>query len=138
MYMEVSAMNEKILKILNDMDPYMPEGSLIEFLYEHRSLFQFKLILSQADLDKDIEELDLSVRSNNCLRRAGYMTVGALAKAIEAKPEITSRRQLLRLRNLGRNSAQEIMLSLFCYQLRCMPERERKQYLKDMVQDNAA
>jgi DNA-directed RNA polymerase subunit alpha len=46
-----------------------------------------------------IEELDLSVRSYNCLKREGITTVGELTTKSEA--------DLLRIRNLGRSSVNE-------------------------------
>lgn len=51
-----------------------------------------------------IDELELSVRSYNCLKRAGINTVGELAKK---KPE-----DLMKVRNLGRNSYLEVMTKL--------------------------
>ena len=47
-----------------------------------------------------IEELDLSVRSYNCLKRAGIDTVQQLSEMTEVK--------LTRIRNLGNNCVQEI------------------------------
>jgi len=51
-------------------------------------------------LDKVIEELDLSVRSYNCLKRAGINTVADLADMSE--PE------MLKVKNLGRKSLVEV------------------------------
>jgi DNA-directed RNA polymerase subunit alpha len=51
-------------------------------------------------LDKVIEELDLSVRSYNCLKRAGINTVADLAAMSE--PE------MLKVKNLGRKSLVEV------------------------------
>lgn len=50
--------------------------------------------------DTLIDELDLSVRSYNCLKRAGICTVGEL---LEAEKE-----DFVKIRNLGRKSAEEI------------------------------
>ncbi len=47
-------------------------------------------------LDRTIEELDLSVRSYNCLKRAGINTVFDLTEKTE--PE------MMKVRNLGRKS----------------------------------
>jgi len=47
-----------------------------------------------------IEDLDLSVRSYNCLRRAGKITLDDIAKM--------SRQELMRIRNLGRACGAEI------------------------------
>ena len=54
--------------------------------------------------DKGILELELSVRSYNCLKRAGINTIGDL---IKMTPE-----QLVNVRNLGKKSLDEIMLKL--------------------------
>ena len=51
-------------------------------------------------LDKTIEELDLSVRSYNCLKRAGIQTVQDLA----AKSED----DMIKVRNLGKKSLKEV------------------------------
>ena len=53
-----------------------------------------------------IEELDLSVRSYNCLMRAGIHTVGELLERSEA--------DLIHIRNMGRISVKEIMEKLNC------------------------
>ncbi|HLV10327.1 MAG TPA: DNA-directed RNA polymerase subunit alpha [Halanaerobiales bacterium] len=51
-------------------------------------------------LDITIEELELSVRSSNCLKRAGINTVGELISKTEE--------DLMKVRNLGKKSLQEI------------------------------
>jgi DNA-directed RNA polymerase subunit alpha len=51
-------------------------------------------------LDKVIEELDLSVRSYNCLKRAGINTVADLVDMSEPK--------MLKVKNLGRKSLVEV------------------------------
>jgi DNA-directed RNA polymerase subunit alpha len=47
-----------------------------------------------------IEELDLSVRSYNCLKRAGINTLQELTDKSEA--------DMMRVRNLGRKSLEEV------------------------------
>ena len=54
--------------------------------------------------DKSIEELELSVRSYNCLKRAGISTVGELIQYDEES--------MLRVRNLGRKSLEEVTKKL--------------------------
>jgi len=54
--------------------------------------------------EKRIEELDLSIRSQNCLKRAGIYTLGELAQKTEE--------EMMRIRNLGRKSLKEIMQKL--------------------------
>ena len=55
-------------------------------------------------LDKKIEDLDLSVRSYNCLKRANINTVGELAQKTEE--------EMMKVRNLGRKSLKEVVLKL--------------------------
>lgn len=51
-------------------------------------------------LDMTIEELDLSVRSYNCLKRAGIQTVQELADKTEE--------EMIKVRNLGKKSLKEV------------------------------
>lgn len=51
-------------------------------------------------MDLTIEELDLSVRSYNCLKRAGINTVGELVRKTED--------DMMKVRNLGKKSLEEV------------------------------
>ena len=137
MFTEVSAMNEKIKNILNEMDPYMPAGSMVEFLYSHKKFIRFNVYLSKKELDENLSVLDLSQRSINCLRRAGFNTLRDLLNAISVTGDERSKEKLLRLRNLGRKSAEEILLTIMCYQFQILSDRERKEYLQDIVKLNS-
>ena len=55
-------------------------------------------------LEMTIEELDLSVRSFNCLKRAGINTVEELISKTEA--------DMMKVRNLGRKSLDEVVSKL--------------------------
>ncbi|MCD8238137.1 MAG: DNA-directed RNA polymerase subunit alpha [Clostridiales bacterium] len=55
-------------------------------------------------LELTIEELDLTVRSYNCLKRAGINTVDDLAKKTEE--------DMMKVRNLGRKSLEEVLNKL--------------------------
>ena len=63
-----------------------------------------------ASEDKDritemqIEELELSVRSYNCLKRAGISTVGELCNKTQD--------EMMKVRNLGRKSLDEVVEKL--------------------------
>lgn len=137
MFTEASEMNDKIIKILNEMDPYMPAGSMIDFLYGHKKLIKFNVYLSKKELGENLTVLDLSQRSINCLRRAGFNTLGDLLKAISVTGDERSKEKLLRLRNLGRKSAEEILLTIMCYQFQILSDREKADYLQDIVKLNA-
>ena len=64
---------------------------------------QFKL------LELPIEEMDLSVRSYNCLKRAGVNTIEDLIKK--------SRNDMLKVKNLGIKSIDEVIQKLESYGL---------------------
>ena len=55
-------------------------------------------------LDLTIDELDLSVRSFNCLKRAGINTVEDLINKSEM--------DMMKVRNLGRKSLEEVIAKL--------------------------
>lgn len=59
---------------------------------------------SDKTLEMPIEELDLSVRSYNCLKRAGINTVGELCSRTEE--------EMMKVRNLGRKSLEEVVEKL--------------------------
>ena len=56
--------------------------------------------VNDGDLSKTIEELDLSLRSFNCLKRAGFDTVGDIVDKTEA--------ELKSIKNFGRKSLEEV------------------------------
>ncbi len=58
----------------------------------------------QKVLEMNIEEMDLSVRSYNCLKRAGIHTVADLTRKTEE--------DMLKVRNLGRKSLDEVIAKL--------------------------
>jgi DNA-directed RNA polymerase subunit alpha len=67
-------------------------------------------------LEMTIEELDLSVRSYNCLKRAGINTVQNLTEKTEA--------EMLKVRNLGRKSFDEVVQKLSSLGLSLAPAEE--------------
>ncbi len=86
-----------------------------KILIEHLKLFldlsggtlHTEVLVSKTDSKKEkimsmtIEELDLSVRSYNCLKRAGVNTVEDLAAKTEE--------DMMRVRNLGKKSLEEVL-----------------------------
>lgn len=67
-------------------------------------------------LEMSIEELDLSVRSFNCLKRAGINTVEELTKKTED--------DMMKVRNLGKKSLEEVKAKLADYNLSLRSEEE--------------
>lgn len=62
------------------------------------------IVLTPEQYNMPIEDLQLSMRAYNCLRRSGLMTVGQVLEKSEE--------ELLALRNFGRKSYEEIMARL--------------------------
>lgn len=67
-------------------------------------------------LEMTIEELDLSVRSYNCLKRAGINTVEDLTNKSEE--------EMMKVRNLGRKSLDEVLGKLEELHLKLKPSEE--------------
>ena len=70
----------------------------------------------QQILKMAIEEMDLSVRSYNCLKRANIHTVEDLTKKTED--------DMLKVRNLGRKSLEEVIHKLESYDLALKPQED--------------
>ena len=93
-------------------------GIAARIMYDHLSLFtnltdgvQAVELNGENDgdgkdkiLDMVIEELDLSVRSYNCLKRAGINTIAELVERDEE--------EMMKVRNLGRKSLEEVQQKL--------------------------
>ena len=77
---------------------------LNEYIKEKEFMVQKEEKVSNQKLDQKIEDLDLSVRSYNCLKRANINTVGELAQKSEE--------EMMKVRNLGRKSLKEVVLKL--------------------------
>ena len=72
---------------------------------EHRKyMVESEEKVVDSKLDKKIEDLDLSVRSYNCLKRANINTVGELTQKTEE--------EMMKVRNLGRKSLKEVVQKL--------------------------
>ena len=70
--------------------------------------------IKEKVLEMTIEDLDLSVRSFNCLKRAGIDTVDDLTKKTES--------EMIKVRNLGKKSLEEVIQKLASLGLTLKPE----------------
>ena len=66
-------------------------------------------VVENKNLNQTIEELDLSVRSENCLKRANINTVADLTQKSEE--------EMMKIRNLGKKSLKEVKEKLHSYGL---------------------
>lgn len=86
------------------LNPFLDLGNRMEHLREEIEEEEEEEINTSKDdnmLETKIEELDLTVRSFNCLKKAGIEEVGQLAKL--------TMNDLLKIKNLGRKSLDEIL-----------------------------
>ena len=99
------------------LTPDMAVSMAAKVLSDHLKLFidlsdkPLQPVLTQAESETDgsirdmtIDELELSVRSYNCLKRAGINTVGELCNKT---PD-----DMMKVRNLGRKSLEEVLAKL--------------------------
>ena len=86
--------------------------------------------MTQGMSDTSIEALDLSVRSYNSLKRAGYNSIGDVVDAISTGTELKG------IRNCGAKSVREIMEHLFLFQYNSLPADRQDAYLVEVVKMN--
>lgn len=79
-------------------------SNINEIITQEEYMHEREEKVTNKKLEKKIEELDLSVRSYNCLKRAGINTVGELVQKTEE--------EMMRVRNLGRKSLKEVVTKL--------------------------
>jgi len=82
--------NEHMMLFIEQAEGELPEGGIFEAIPDEKDRV----------LDTPIEELDLTVRSYNCLKRQGVNTIGQLTECSEA--------DLLNIRNFGAKSIEEV------------------------------
>ena len=129
-------MTELNVKVAKEMNNYLEGTTIEEVLVRNRKLFHFKVMFTDEQLRQDIDVLDLSVRAYHCLKRNGLATLDSLVNSIYTKEDATSKRQLLRFRNLGRNTADEILMKLFYYQFHVLPDSRKKDYMQLILEAN--
>ena len=93
--------------------------------------FRFPVYLGEEFMETPLDNLELSVRSYNCLWRAGIRNVGNIVNRID------NRTDLLHIRNLGIRSADEIMTALMEYQFSLLSDEGKKKYLARIDELNA-
>ena len=79
-------------------------SKLNEFVVQENYMYEREEKAPNRKLEEKIEQLDLSVRSYNCLKRHGIETIGDLTKMTQE--------EMMRVRNLGRKSLKEVEMKL--------------------------
>ena len=123
-------------ELTREMNKYLDGTTIEEIITKNRKMFRFQMMLTPEHLEQRIDSMDFSVRAHHCLKRAGINTVGELVEHCYAKPEATSKKQLQQYRNLGKTSADEILIKLFCYQFSILPDYRKSAYMKWIAEVN--
>ena len=90
--------SELVVGLTGEIDP---ETGFLMDLKILRDIIKEEVETPVDDIgDRAIEELDLSVRSYNCLKRAGIQTIRELVQRSEE--------EMMKVRNLGKKSLKEI------------------------------
>lgn len=88
-----------------------------------------RLRFSLRDCETSIDELCLSVRCQNALKRADIMTLGVLIDALNEE-------RVKGIRNLGRKSFREIQTKILVYGYERLNQREKQQFFDDLIEEN--
>ena len=87
------------------------------------------IAFSQSACDAGIDSIEFSVRASNALKRSGLLTIGSVIDAIMNE-------ELLRVRNLGRKSYNEIKTKILLYGYKRLTEREKIAFFYYLVSNN--
>ena len=123
-------------KVMREMNRYLEGTSIEEILLVNKKLFHFQVMFTNEQMEQGVDALDLSQRAYNCLRRNNIYTLGDLVNGVETRGDETSKKQLLRFRNLGRKTSEEILLKLFYYQFLVLSEKQKKAYMQMVIHSN--
>ncbi len=88
-------------------------------LTEHQTPISFQAPAEEVNekgLDMSIEEMDLTVRAYNCLKRAGINTVAELVQR--------NKEEMIKVRNLGRKSLEEVEEKLHAMGLKLQSDED--------------
>ncbi|MBI4295650.1 MAG: DNA-directed RNA polymerase subunit alpha [Chloroflexi bacterium] len=94
----IDAVSQSANLLIEQLSPFVKEAAV--FLRKTAEEQPRALPIPEEKYNMPVQQLDLSVRTMNCLRRAGISTVGELISKTE--------KELLSLRNFGQKSKKEI------------------------------
>ena len=122
-------MSEKCQRVFDEILALVPTAKFSEVKKSVGKL-RFPIYISEKLKETDIEVLELTVRSSNCLHRAGFSTIGELVESIDSMDD------LKKIRNCGAKSVNEIMEKLFCYQYGQLDASQKVKYINRVLELN--
>ena len=119
-------------EVVNELLKSANENGIITTLYGvFGKRIKVSVPFSQKACDTSIDELDFSVRASNALKRASIFTIG---QAID----LIADDGLLRIRNLGKKTQNEIKTRILAFGYERLTELEKKRFFYDVVERNCA
>ena len=88
--------------------------------------FKVRIAFSRSVCDMNIDDLQLSVRSMNALKRQHIFTVEQVIDAI-------ANHELIRIRNLGKKSLNEIKTTILDLGFQQLSANERLRFFEDLI-----
>lgn len=117
-------------EVVNELLMSANENGIITTLYGvFGKCIKVSVPFSQKACDTSIDELDFSVRASNALKRASIFTIG---QAID----LIADDGLLRIRNLGKKTQNEIKTRILAFGYERLTELEKKRFFYDVVDKN--
>ena len=113
--------------LIGQLTPFLEYAKISQMKAEERLV---RLAIPDEKYNMPVEQLDLSVRTMNCLRRSNITTVGELIGK--------GSKELLRLRNFGQKSYQEIENRLATMGLSLNPKVEQDTEEEGVAQEEEA
>lgn len=124
-------MSAKCQKVFDEILTLVPTANFSEIKRRRGRKLRYPIYINERLKTTELDALELSVRSSNCLHRAGYKTIGGLVEAIESSED------LRKIRNCGAKSVDEIMEQLFCYQYNQFDTPQKIKYIKKVLELNS-
>ena len=113
--------------LIGQLTPFLEYAKISQMKAEERLV---RLSIPDEKYNMPVEQLDLSVRTMNCLRRSNITTVGELIGK--------GSKELLKLRNFGQKSYQEIENRLATMELSLNPKVEQDTEEEGVAQEEEA
>lgn len=104
---------------------------LISTLAPFGNDIKISIPLSQKFCDKSIDDMDLSVRASNGLKRSGAMTVRQLTDTIMSEKGLDT------VRNLGKKSISEIKTKLLYLAYNELNDKEKQAFWNEFIELNS-
>ncbi len=124
------SMSDKCQEVFNEILMLVPIADFAEIKKRRGGKLRYPVYINEKLKTTELEALELSVRSSNCLHRARYKTIGELVEDIETGED------LKKIRNCGAKSIDEIMQHIFCYQYSQLDTQQKIQYIKKVIELN--